>query len=143
MPCEFRDLLEGIAGDDAHDVLQAGAPDVVGGFSGAHRIVLDGRQPSAGLAQAQAHPDGAVAAGRANLEHALRAGRGHEHAQEAPVLFGDRELALVGGANFIEQLLHRRSQFVVRARVRRPQHGNNEEDRRNTHRKILTLGLGH
>ena len=57
------------------------------GFAGALRVVLDRDQRAAGLAEAEADPDRAVAAGAADLERALRARRRHEQAQEAAILF--------------------------------------------------------
>src|SRR5712691_3060067 len=49
----FRNLLKRIAGNDGHDVSEAGAPDVLGGASGACEIVFDGGQPAAGLPEPQ------------------------------------------------------------------------------------------
>ena len=55
-------------------------------------------------AESQADPDGAVAAGRAYFEHAPGVGRADQHAQESAVLFGDRQLALVGGPDACQKL---------------------------------------
>src|SRR5262245_49183054 len=95
-------LLERVAMYDAHDIGQSGFLDVRGRFLGALRIVLNGDDVAAGLASAEAEPDAAVAAGRANLEHRLRTTGGDEHAQESAVFFRDRKLSFIDGLDALQ-----------------------------------------
>ncbi len=111
VPATFGISCEGIAGDHADDVGEAGALDVGRRFFGADRVVFDGDQPAAGLAQAHADPDAGVAAGRADFEHRLGVGRADQDAQEPAILFGDGQLALVGGPDGVEELLQRRTRL--------------------------------
>ena len=63
----------------------------------ARRVELDRRQVPAGLPEAEADPDRAVAVRAADLERAFRVAGGDEHAKKASVFFRDGELARVGG----------------------------------------------
>ena len=106
---DLRDLLEGVAGNDRHDIGQAGAANVLGGAAGARRIEFDGRQPAAGLPEPKPDPDRAVAVGRADLERPLsRRSRYDHHPQKAAVLLGHGQLILVGGFDLLQHLERRR-----------------------------------
>src|SRR5689334_17853220 len=68
-------LLERVAVNDAHDIRQSRLLDIVGCFFCALRIVLNRDDVPAGFTSAEAKPDPAIAARRADLEHRLRASR--------------------------------------------------------------------
>ena len=69
----------------------------------ARRVVFDRRQPAAGLPQAEADPDGAVAARAADFERPGRAARCHHQAQEAAVLFRHGEQIVVRRLDLLKQ----------------------------------------
>ncbi len=95
--------LKASPGNDLTMSERPGLGDVGLRLLGTLRVVFDGDQPAAGLAQAQADPDGAVAAGRADLERPLAAAGRHQQAQETAVFFGYRQLAPVGLPDVREQ----------------------------------------
>ena len=66
-------------------------------------VVLDGHQRAAGFAQTEPDPDRAVAARASDFERARRAARGDQQPQEAAILLRDREHALVGRPDLVEQ----------------------------------------
>ena len=105
-PVEPRDLLERVPRHDGDDVGEAGRADVRGRDPGARRIELDARQAPAGLAQAEAHPDRAVAERAADLEDALRPARRDHDAKEPSVFLGDAQQPGVGGLDLLEDTLH-------------------------------------
>ena len=81
--------------------------------TGSYSIVT---RRAAGVAQAHADPDRAVALRGADLEGALASGRGDEHAQELAVLGGDRELAGVAALDLVEDRGDRRGTWPARRR---------------------------
>src|SRR5262245_53753695 len=92
---QLRNRLERIAAHDLDHARQSRALDIRGELTSSRGIVLDGDEAAARFAQAHRDPDGAVPAGPANLERALRAlGRDHDP-QESSIFLRDRQLSRV------------------------------------------------
>jgi len=89
-----------------------------------------GSSAAAALAGAESEPDRAVAARAADFEHRLRAARGHEHTQEAPVFFRHGQLFPIGRLDRPEHLVDLRRERPRRALLAsRARHDRDEEHR--------------
>src|SRR5207237_9658136 len=87
----------------------AGAAGVGGDDRRARRVVFDAGETTAGFAQPEPYPDGAVTVRAADFERAPGAARDDHHAEEPAVLLGDRELIPIELPDLLEhrQLMRR------------------------------------
>ena len=117
-PGTSGDVRERVAGQHRDDVGEAGALDVGGEFLRAHRVVLDGGEPAAGVAQAQADPDRAVAARAADLQRRVARATRRSARRNRPSSAETASWPVSFAADLVEQPRDLRREAVL-AHVRR------------------------
>src|SRR4029453_2375477 len=127
-----RKLLERAPRHDGDDFRKTRPPNVLLGGSGAPGVHFNRRQTAAGLAQAQADPDGAVTAGPSDFQSVSGAARGHYHAKELSIALRNGKMLGVGRFDFakkVEQIgRQRRSRGLRMFGGRRKQPSQNRGD---------------